>query len=287
MDELKNIFTVDLEEWFVVEILSKRYSSKDWSNLQSTVEKSVSELLHLLRKHNVKATWFVLGWCADKYPALIQEIFNQGHEIACHSYYHRRVDLIDPDTFKKDTELAINAIVKAIGNVPHGYRAPTWSINSSNAWAFEILANLGFLYDSSVFPIKHDIYGWIDGPRHTFKMEFENGNTLYEVPATTFKMFGKNFPAGGGGYFRHSPYNYSKKIMEQINRKDQPVVFYIHPWEICTELPKIEGLNLLEKFRTYSSTGLLKDKIDKLLTDFSFTTISDHLGLFTKNRIGF
>ena len=154
MDELKNIFTVDLEEWFVVEILSKRYSSKDWSNLQSTIEKSVAELLHLLRKHNVKATWFVLGWCADKYPALIQEIFNQGHEIACHSYYHRRVDLIDPDTFKKDTELAINAIVKAIGNVPHGYRAPTWSINSSNAWAFEILANLGFLYDSSVFPIK-------------------------------------------------------------------------------------------------------------------------------------
>lgn len=287
MSEVKNIFTVDLEEWFVVEILSEKYDKKDWESLQSTVVNDSITLLNLLNSHNVKATWFVLGWVADKYPDLVQEIFYAGHEIACHSYKHQRIDQMTKSEFIQDTERAINAIIKAIGNAPYGYRAPTWSISDKNSWAFEILCDLGFLYDSSVFPIKHDIYGWANGPRREFKMLFDNGKTLYEVPATTYKLAGKNVPVAGGGYFRHSPYWYSKGVIKKINRMNQPAVFYIHPWEINPDLPRIEGLSSLQKFRTYSSSSLLRHKIEKLLDDFQFTNMADYLKLFEKKRIGF
>lgn len=287
METTRNIFTVDLEEWFVVEALSGRYQRDDWGSLPSLVVKNSLRLLDLLNSYNVRATWFVLGWCADRYPDLIQEIFASGHEIASHSYYHRRVDILGRDRFRKDTEMAINAILKATGVLPYGYRAPSWSINSSAPWAFETLAEMGFLYDSSVFPIKHDIYGWPDGPRHLFKMEFGNGHTLYELPATTFRAFGKNIPVAGGGYFRHSPYWYSKKLIETLNKAGQPAVFYIHPWEIDPDLPRIDGLSLTQRFRTYSSTAILRHKVERLLNDFSFTTASDYMALFKKKKIGF
>ena len=287
MPPFKNIFTVDLEEWFVVEILSNRYTKKEWEKLKSTVVDDSLILLGLLRKHNVKATWFVLGWVADKYPDLIKEISNEGHEIACHSFYHRRVDQLTKDEFRKDTDDAINALIKATGIVPSGYRAPTWSINNMNSWAFEVLSDLGFYYDSSVFPIKHDIYGWSDGPRHDFKMQFENGKTLIELPATTYKLFGKNVPVAGGGYFRHSPYWYSKMVIKSLNKNKQPAIFYIHPWEVNPNLPEIEGLSRLQRFRTYSSTDLLTHKIEKLLQDFKFTDMLDYLGYYKKNKIGF
>ncbi|KAA3631584.1 MAG: DUF3473 domain-containing protein [Calditrichaeota bacterium] len=287
MSTFHNIFTVDLEEWFVVEILSNRYTKKEWEKLQSTVVDDSLALLNLLNHYNVKATWFVLGWVAEKYPELVQEIFQTGHEIACHSYYHRRVDTLSKDEFIADTEKAINSLIKAIGNAPFGYRAPSWSINNKNPWAFEILAELGFLYDSSIFPIKHDLYGWEDGPRYKFKMEFSKGKTIYEIPATTYHILGKNIPVAGGGYFRHSPYWYSKMIIKKINMKKQPAIFYIHPWEINSELPEIEGLSTLQRFRTYSSSELLKHKVEKLLTDFQFFTMAEYLELFKKKKIGF
>lgn len=287
MDDFKNIFTIDLEEWFVVEILSSRYQRKEWDDLPTTLEKSVQDLLDILHRHRVKATWFVLGWCADKFPNIIQEIFYQGHEIACHSYSHKRINRMNPAAFRADTQRAIEAIVRAVGIIPFGYRAPTWSINNQNSWAFEILSELGFLYDSSIYPIKHDLYGWEDGPRKKFQMEFSNGRKLYEIPATTYRFLGKNVPVGGGGYFRHSPYWYTKAIINRLNRNGQPVVFYIHPWEICSEIPRIDGLSMTEKYRTYSSINILKHKIEKLLTDFAFTNFADYLKLFEKNRIGF
>ncbi len=287
MSSFKNIFSVDLEEWFVVEILSKRYTKKEWEKLKSTVVDDSLILLELLKRHNVKATWFVLGWVAEKYPELIQEISYAGHEIACHSFYHRRVDTLTIDEFKKDTDMAINSIIKSIGNAPFGYRAPSWSINNLNSWAFEALSDLGFLYDSSVFPIKHDIYGWADGPRRDFKMQFENGKKLIELPATTYSLFGKNVPVAGGGYFRHSPFWYSKMVIRALNKSKQPAIFYIHPWEVNPNLPRVEGLSKLQSFRLYSSSELLTHKVEKLLQEFTFTTISDYLGLFKQNKIGF
>ncbi|UCD63387.1 MAG: DUF3473 domain-containing protein [Candidatus Zixiibacteriota bacterium] len=287
MTKTQNIFTVDLEEWFVVEALAGRHALDDWPSLPSRVINNSLRLLEMLKRHNVRATWFVLGWCAERYPDLIQEIFAAGHEIGCHSYHHRRVDSLRPDQFKKDTERAVNAILGATGALPYGYRAPSWSINGDNTWAFETLAEMGFLYDSSVFPIKHDLYGWPDGPRQPFKLDFGNGHQLYELPATTYRLLGKNIPVAGGGYFRHSPYWYSRKVIQSLNDAGHPVVFYIHPWEIDPDIPRMEHLSAIQRFRTYSSTSILRYKIERLLSDFSFTTAADYLKLFRKKRIGF
>lgn len=287
MTKIRNIFTIDLEEWFVVEIFAARYNIDSWDKLHSTVFENTLTLLKLLRRYNVKATWFVLGYCAERYPEMVQEVAHYGHEIACHSYSHRRVDKMTPDEFKRDTEKAVSAIIGAIGQPPRGYRAPSWSINNNTPWAFEILAEMGFDYDSSIFPIKHDIYGWPDGPTEEFKMKFDSGKTLIELPASTINLLGKNIPVAGGGYFRHSPYWYTKSVVNNLNKKGIPSIFYIHPWEVSESLPKLEGLSLLQKFRTYSSNAILKFKMRKLMEDFSFTTMADHLGLYRKNRIGF
>ena len=195
MSDTFNVLTVDLEEWFVVEALTGKHGKQEWENLPSTLEKNTRRLLDLFRRKRVTATFFVLGWCAERHQDLVAEIYNQGHEIACHSYYHRRVDLMDPDEFREDTMRSVDAIMMACGVRPRGYRAPSWSINDRIPWAFEILAQLGFDYDSSIFPIKHDIYGMPKGPRHLFRMKFENDLTLYEIPASTYRMLGRNIPA--------------------------------------------------------------------------------------------
>lgn len=287
MSHGRNIFTVDLEEWFVVEVLADRYDRRKWHWLDSSVERNSLALLDLLDRHKVKATWFVLGWCAQRYPNLIAEIFGRGHEVACHSFFHRRVDSLSPEEFRQDTIMAIEAIVMATGNVPYGYRAPSWSIGQKTPWAFEILSNLGFLYDSSIFPIKHDLYGWPGGPRSLFKMNLSSGRTLYELPATTYRLLGKNLPVSGGGYFRHSPFWYSKRLIRHLNDNGQPAVFYIHPWEIDPNLPRIEGLSPLQRLRTYGSNNILRHKVERLLESFEFTSVADYIGLFRKNRIGF
>ncbi|HWR84184.1 MAG TPA: XrtA system polysaccharide deacetylase [Candidatus Deferrimicrobium sp.] len=287
MPDATNLLTVDLEEWFVVDILSDRYTLEEWDKLPSTVTANCRRLLETLRRCNTTATWFVLGWIAHKYPHLIREIFHEGHEIACHSYMHRRVDLMDPTAFRTDTEMAIEAIIKAVGIRPVGYRAPSWSINPGVAWAFEILGELQFEYDSSIFPIKHDIYGIPDGPRQMFKMQLENGHTLWEVPASTCRLLGRNVPIAGGGFFRHAPYWYSRRMIRKLNSEQQPVVVYVHPWELDPEPPRIGGLSFLQRYRSYGATGIMRLKLERLLREFSFTTISDYLRLQSKRQIGF
>jgi len=287
MDQNLNLLTVDLEEWFVVDVLSNRFVFEDWDNLPSTVTENSYRLLDLFRRYNTTATWFVLGWCAQKYPQLIQKIFNQGHEIACHSYRHLPVNRMGPSSFRKDTELAIEAIVKAIGARPVGYRAPSWSIDATIPWAFEVLAELGFEYDSSIFPIKHDIFGMPSGPRHCFKIQLANSLSLYEIPATTYRIFGHNIPIAGGGFLRHAPYWYSSSIIRKINRKGRPVMVYIHPWEIDSNPPPVKDLSFLQRYRSYGATSIMNYKLEKLMRDFSFTTMYDYIRLQEKRRIGF
>jgi len=282
-----NILTVDLEEWFVVEILSGRYGVNDWPQLPSTVVKNCHRLLELFHKKEVHATWFVLGWIAEYYPDLIREIHDYGHEIGCHSYEHNRVDKMGPELFREDTERAIEAIVKAIDVHPMGYRAPSWSINASTPWAFETLAELGFTYDSSIFPIKHDLYGMPTGPRQMFKMSFDNGNFLYEIPSSTLRIFGRNIPVSGGGYLRHSPYWYMRMMVKKLNKSGQPVMIYLHPWEIDPDLPRIQNLTPVQKFRTYGSTSLFKYKLERLLSDFDFINAADYIAVKTRRKIGF
>ena len=286
MPSILNLLTVDCEEWFVAEALANRLDRSQWDSLPTTVARNCERLLDLFYKHQVKATWFMLGWVADRHKDLMQTIVNEGHEIACHSYYHRRVDQLSPEEFKKDTERAIDAIFRAIGNRPYGYRAPSWSINQNTPWAFEILAQLGFEYDSSIFPIKHEFYGVPQGPRYTFRLTSENGS-LFEIPASTYRMFGQNIPIAGGGYLRHIPYWYTRKMIRSLNKKGQPVMTYIHPWELDPNPPSLSGLSAMQKLRTYGSISILSHKFERLLSDFEFTTVFGYLSDFRRRQIGF
>ncbi len=282
-----NILTVDLEDWFVVENLRQKISSDQWDQFPLRIEDTTHRLLELFNKYNVRATFFILGWIAKKIPDLMGEIAGFGHEIACHSYCHTRVDHLGEDAFRDDTKRAIEVITNASGIVPIGYRAPSWSINSSVPWAFEILAELGFKYDSSIFPIKHDIYGEPSAPRRIFRMKLKSGRTIYEIPASTIKLFGKNMPVCGGGYLRHSPYWYTAKMVKKLNEDNQPAVVYIHPWELDEKQPRVEGLSMFQKFRQYGSISILRKKIEKLLSEFDFIPAGDYVNIIARKKIGF
>lgn len=282
-----NILTVDLEDWFVVENLKQKISSDQWNQFPSRIEDTTHCLLELFDKHNVRATFFVLGWIAENFPDLINEIAGLGHEIACHSFSHTRVDLLGEHAFREDTQRAIEIITNVSSIMPIGYRAPSWSINSSIPWAFEILAELGFKYDSSVFPIKHDIYGEPSAPRQIFRKKLESGRTIFEIPASTIQLFGKNMPVCGGGYLRHSPYWYTAKMVRKLNKENQPAVVYIHPWELDEDQPRVEGLSMFQKFRQYGSISILRKKIEKLLGEFDFIPAGDYINIVARKKIGF
>ncbi len=282
-----NILSVDLEEWFVVEALAGRYDYEQWPSLASTVVKNSHRLLNLFQRCDVRATWFVLGYVAESFPSLIREIADAGHEVACHSHRHTKVDRLTEESFRNDTLQAMLAIEKAIGSKPQGYRAPSWSISRRTAWAYRVLAELGFLYDSSIFPIKHDIYGAPDSPRELFKMTFDSGLSLWEMPCTTYRLLGHNLPLAGGGYLRHSPYWYSRTMIRKLNERGEPAMVYVHPWELDPDPPRIEGLSALQRFRTYSSTAVLERKLERLLADFQFTTVLEHVLAHPRKKIGF
>jgi polysaccharide deacetylase family protein (PEP-CTERM system associated) len=284
---IKNILTVDLEDWFVVENLKDAISFNKWGELQSRVEKTAARLLELFEFYNVRATFFTLGWVAEKYPDLIYTIASYGHEIGCHSYRHDRVDAMTKADFRKDTELAIKTIENACGIAPRGYRAPSWSINSKISWAFEVLADSGFLYDSSIYPIKHDIYGEPGGPKRIFKMDLGNNKSLYEIPASTIKFFGKDFPVGGGGYLRHSPFWFTEKMISKLNRQNIPAVIYIHPWELDKNQPRMENLSAFQKYRQYGSIETLQKKFELILQKFDFCPAGDYITTLKRKPIGF
>lgn len=282
-----NILTVDLEEWFVVEALTGRLGRSDWAAQRSTVEKNTYRLLELFDRHRVSVTFFILGWVAEHHPDMIRQIEGAGHEIGCHSYLHRRVDLLTPDEFREDTRKAIEAIADCAGRRPRGFRAPSWSINDTVPWAFEVLGELGFDYDSSIYPIKHDLYGMPHGPREIHKIRLTDDRVLYEIPATTYRMFGRNVPVGGGGFLRHSPYWYSRRIIRKLNADGRPAIVYIHPWEIDPDPPHLDGLSVLQRYRTYGSTDIFYFKLERLLSDFEFTTTEEYLRQMKRRSIGF
>lgn len=282
-----NLLTVDLEEWFVVEALAGRFSRRDWPALPSTLERNCERLLRLFDRHRVHATFFSVGWCAERFPDLMRRIAEAGHEIGCHGYIHGRVNKMDPGEFRQDTRRVLDVLTDVCGVRPVGYRAPSWSIDDSIPWAFEILAELGFEYDSSIFPIKHDLYGMPEGPRELFRMSFEGGRFLYELPASTIRWWGQNLPIGGGGYLRHSPFWYTRMQMRRLNETGLPVVVYVHPWEIDPDPPPIKGLTFVQRFRTYGSTGTLEYKLDRLISEFEFVPVIDYIKKATRQRIGF
>lgn len=265
--------TVDVEDYFQVSAFENILPKEIWSGLPVRVEQNTYKILKIFEQRNIKATFFILGWVAKRYPNLVRDIVQQKHEVASHGFWHQRVHTISPNEFKKDVDGSKKLLEDISGVVVKGYRAPSYSINYRNQWAFNILEELGFVYSSSVYPIKHDIYGWPTAPRFKFT---STSSGLIEIPISTLKIGQRNIPCGGGGYFRLFPYRLSRWIMRQVNQEDQqPCIFYFHPWEIDPKQPKQKNINFKTRFRHYHNLSGMQLKLEKLLCDFHWGTIDD------------
>lgn len=270
MHPIRNYLTIDVEDYFQVAAFEDIIDPKDWDAMEHRVVRNTEVILALLANHSVKATFFIVGWIAEKYPHLVQAIHNQGHVIGCHSYWHRKIYDLSPEEFRVDTLKAKALLEDIIGEPVLGYRAPSYSITGKSFWALDILKELGFTYDSSIFPIHHDTYGIPNAPR----FEYRHTNGLLEYPISTALILGRKFPVSGGGYFRLFPYWFTQWALKAINQKEgKPFVFYLHPWEIDPEQPRMHQARLLSKFRHYNQLQRTQMCFEKLLKDFAFAPL--------------
>jgi polysaccharide deacetylase family protein (PEP-CTERM system associated) len=276
----KHILSIDLEDYFHVEAFAGVISRDDWDRFPSRIEGNCHRLLDIFDRHGVKATFFVLGWIAQRYPALVREVRERGHELACHSYWHRRVSSLTPTEFRADTQAACKAIEDAASVRVTGYRAPTWSVTSQSLWALDILSEEGFTYDSSIFPIQHDLYGIPGASRHPYYHTTRQGQRLLELPPATVRIAGRNFPAAGGGWFRMLPFRYTKWAFQRFEREGTPLVFYLHPWEIDPEQPRIAA-PLKSRLRHYTNLGRTQARLEHMLQLFKFQTFQEYLQDYT------
>ncbi len=268
---LTNYLTVDVEDYFQVAAFEKVIAPDDWDQYACRVVENVHAILDLFAAHEVKATFFIVGWIAERYPDLVLAIDGQGHEIGCHSYWHRKIYDLTPEEFRQDTNQAKKILEQIIGRPVNGFRAPSYSITGQSLWALDILAELGFRYDSSIFPVYHDNYGIPDAPRFPYRLEKQG---LMEYPISTGKFPGLNLPIAGGGYFRLFPYWFTRMALRRINKKEQqPFIFYFHPWEIDPGQPHVEGAGAKSRFRHYLNLDKTKDRLTCLLRDFDFGPI--------------
>jgi polysaccharide deacetylase family protein (PEP-CTERM system associated) len=263
-----NAMSVDVEDYFQVQAFAKRISRGDWDSLPRRVDRNVNLLLDLFAEAGVKATFFTLGWVAERHPALIRRTVAEGHELASHGWDHTRADSQDPASFRADIRKTKQCLEDLGGVAVTGYRAATFSIGPKNQWAFAALNEEGYRYSSSLYPIKHDLYGDRGGLRAPFHPD---GMPLLEVPMTTVRWFGRNFPCAGGGYFRLLPYEISRLNMRRVNAHEgRPCVFYFHPWEIDPEQPRQSGVDFRTRFRHYTNLGRMRARVKRLLTDFAW-----------------
>lgn len=267
---LQNGFSVDLEDWYQG-LTSTNAQVDRWSKLESRVVPATRTLLAILRDHGVRATFFTLGYVADHYPALVEQVAADGHEIAVHGYWHRFVSRMTRDEFSRELDMAIKALVKVTGERPLGHRAPYFSINADTLWAFDELELRGFHYDSSVFPTRNMLYGFPGAPRFPYQIA---GLNLVEYPPTTATVARRNLPIAGGFYTRALPYEVIKRGIEQVNRQGQPAILYIHPWELDTQ-QNYKQVTFRERITHYYGRGRLTAKLQRLLTDFRFAPIAE------------
>lgn len=276
-----NALTVDVEDYFHVGAFENDISRDDWDDLPCRVERNTIKTLELFDRHGAKGTFFVLGWVCKRYPHLIKKIHDMGHEVASHSIGHHRVSDLTREEFIDDIRDSKRLLEDTIGAAVIGYRAPSFSIGDKNIWALECLKEAGYLYSSSIYPIRHDHYGMPSAPRFRFK-PIDNSDFL-EMPVTTFKFFGKKLPCGGGGYFRLLPYALSKMAMNSVNQNDsEACIFYFHPWEIDPDQPRQEQASFKSRFRHYTNLEVMEQKIEKLLVDFSWGRMDD---IFLKGSV--
>jgi len=267
------ILSVDVEDYFHVEAFSDRIDRSTWDSYECRVEENTRRLLDLLDECHVHGTFFILGWVADRFPGLIREIGTRGHELACHSYWHRLIYELDREEFRADTLRGKNAIEQAAGVRVHGYRAPSYSVTSRSLWALDVLAEAGFTYDSSIFPIRHDVYGIPHAPRSPFRIQTSAG-PLTEYPITTFRMFGRNLPVGGGGYLRILPLWYTEYGVKKALTDGVPLIVYVHPWELDAAQPRLPG-RLKSRLRHYTNLRTTEPKLRAILGARVFTSFRD------------
>lgn len=271
-----NALSVDVEDYFQVSAMAPHIDRGSWDGWPGRVEHNVQRLLGLFEQQGVQATFFTLGWVAERHPKLVRDIVAAGHELASHGYGHLRANEQRRDEFRADVERAKALLEDIGGQAVLGYRAPSFSIGQENLWAFDVLLETGHRYSSSVYPVRHDHYGMPDAPRFPYAAR----PGLLEIPLTTARLFDLNLPAAGGGYFRLAPYALSRWALRRVNRIDgRPAIFYLHPWEIDPHQPRVAGTALKTRFRHYVNLGKTEHRLGRLLRDFSWGRVDQVFGL--------
>jgi polysaccharide deacetylase family protein (PEP-CTERM system associated) len=273
-----NILTIDVEDWFHTSALDPYIGPAQWDRLDFRLAQNVYNLLELLEIYQTKATFFVLGWVADRYPQIIREIDAAGHEIASHGYRHRLIYRLSPETFRDYVHRSKQILEDLIGKPVLGYRATSFSVVNSTLWALDVIKDAGFVYDSSIFPIRHDIYGVNGFPR----FPFVHKNGLIELPPSTMTLLGMNIPIAGGGYFRLYPYWLSKLGIKKLNQAGHPAIFYLHPWELDPDCPRVPQADPKTRFRQYVNLSKTERRLRRLLADFKFGPVKEYIELFGK-----
>jgi len=267
-----NGMSVDVEDYFHTEAMSSVVPREQWDQMPSRVEMNTHFLFDLFEKKHVRATFFFLGWVAERSPSLVREALRRGHELGCHSHWHRRVNKLSHAEFREDTRRAKEAIEDASGSAVLGYRAPSFSMVPGTEWATEILVELGFQYDSSVHPIRHDLYGNPHAPTRPF---WTAQGKLLEIPVATTRVAGSNWPVGGGGYLRMFPYQYIRWGIRRVNHQEKrSAVVYTHPWEFDAEQPRLKA-SMKSRLRQYIGLGRTARSLGRLMDDFSFVPIRE------------
>lgn len=276
---LINAISIDVEDYFQVSAFEHSIDRNDWDSIEHRIVKSTQQVLDLLAVTDTKATFFTLGWVAERYPEIIKRIVRDGHELASHGYGHQRVTDLSPEQFKTDI-IKAKAILENISGVEiKGYRAPSYSIGKKNIWALDVLAETEHEYSSSIYPIQHDHYGYPEAPRFIFK---DKKTGLIEIPITTMKFMNHLFPAGGGGFFRLYPYRLSKWVINRVNQQDKmPSIFYFHPWEIDPDQPRQQNISAKSRFRHYLNLDKTEGRLKSLLNDFNWGRMDE---VFINNK---
>jgi polysaccharide deacetylase family protein (PEP-CTERM system associated) len=274
MTERTNVLSIDLEDWFCVQNLNGVIPRDQWEQCESRVERNTLRLLDLFSAKRVEATFFVLGWVAERYPDLIREVERRGHEIATHGYSHTLITYLAPEEFRADLQRSLDVLARCSSQRVRGFRAPSFSVTRKTWWALDILRESGLQYDSSVFPVGfHPDYGVPDAPLTMHNVP----NGLLEIPMSCAELFGRKIPCSGGGYFRLYPYTVTKRLMETCNRQGRPVIFYLHPWEIDPGQPRVK-MPRLKEFRHYNNLEKTLGRLERLLDDFRFSSVRGVLG---------
>jgi len=272
---ITNALTIDVEDYFQVSAFAPYIARSDWERRECRVERNVDRILELLDDRDTAATFFTLGWIAERYPQMVRRIADEGHEVASHGYGHERASDLNRGEFRADIMRAKGVLEDLTGQEVTGYRAPSFSIGPGNMWALDTLARAGHRYSSSIYPIRHDHYGMPDAPRFAHRA----AEGLIEIPITTLRLFNRNLPSSGGGYFRLLPYSLSRWMLRQVNRVDgETAVFYFHPWEIDAGQPRIDGIDRKTRFRHYLNIHRMERRLQSLLHDFKWGRM-DHLFL--------